>query len=74
MEANPGSADADKFCSFREAGVNRLSIGIQSFDDALLQSLGRVHNSDQVQPQGVKVLRVEGKELLLPVQLRRGLR
>ena len=47
MEANPGSADAEKFRSFREAGVNRLSIGIQSFDNALLQSLGRVHNSDQ---------------------------
>jgi putative oxygen-independent coproporphyrinogen III oxidase len=47
MEANPGSAEADKFAGFREAGINRLSLGIQSFDDARLQALGRVHNSDQ---------------------------
>ena len=47
MEANPGSAEAEKFQGFREAGINRLSIGIQSFDDQRLQALGRVHNSDQ---------------------------
>ena len=47
MEANPGSADADKFCAFKDAGINRLSIGIQSFDDAQLQTLGRAHTSDQ---------------------------
>ena len=47
MEANPGSAEADKFAAFREAGINRLSLGIQSFDDACLRALGRVHNSDQ---------------------------
>jgi oxygen-independent coproporphyrinogen-3 oxidase len=47
MEANPGSAEADKFCAFRAAGINRLSLGIQSFDDAQLQALGRVHTSDQ---------------------------
>lgn len=47
MEANPGSAEADKFQGFREAGINRLSIGIQSFDDQRLEDLGRVHNSDQ---------------------------
>lgn len=47
MEANPGSAEADKFCGFREAGITRLSLGIQSFNNQQLQSLGRVHNSDQ---------------------------
>ena len=47
MEANPGSAEASKFQGFREAGINRLSIGIQSFDDTCLQALGRIHNSDQ---------------------------
>ncbi|MDO8860190.1 radical SAM family heme chaperone HemW [Haliea sp. E1-2-M8] len=47
MEANPGSAEAEKFAGFRAAGINRLSIGIQSFQDAQLQALGRVHNSDQ---------------------------
>ncbi len=47
MEANPGSAEAGRFAGFRAAGINRLSLGIQSFDDACLQALGRVHNSDQ---------------------------
>ena len=47
MEANPGSAEADKFAGFAQAGINRLSLGIQSFDDARLQALGRIHNSDQ---------------------------
>ena len=47
MEANPGSAEAEKFQGFREAGINRLSLGIQSFQDEQLQALGRVHNADQ---------------------------
>ncbi|MEH6580706.1 MAG: radical SAM family heme chaperone HemW [Halioglobus sp.] len=47
MEANPGSAESAKFEGFRQAGVNRLSLGIQSFDDRQLQQLGRVHNSSQ---------------------------
>ncbi len=47
MEANPGSAEAEKFAAFRAAGVNRLSLGIQSFDDTRLQALGRVHSADQ---------------------------
>jgi oxygen-independent coproporphyrinogen-3 oxidase len=47
MEANPGSAEADKFADFRAAGINRLSLGVQSFDDTRLRALGRIHNSDQ---------------------------
>lgn len=47
MEANPGSAEAEKFAGFRTAGINRLSIGVQSFQETQLQALGRVHNSDQ---------------------------
>ena len=47
MEVNPGSAEADKFAGFRRAGINRLSLGIQSFQDDKLQKLGRIHNSDQ---------------------------
>ncbi len=47
LEANPGSAEVDKFAGFCEAGINRLSLGIQSFDDDRLQALGRIHNSDQ---------------------------
>lgn len=47
LEANPGSAEAEKFGEFLEAGVNRLSLGIQSLEDAQLLALGRVHDSDQ---------------------------
>jgi len=44
LEANPGSAEANKFCDYRAAGVNRLSLGVQSFNDESLQELGRIHN------------------------------
>jgi len=44
MEANPGTFEQARFAGFREAGVNRLSIGIQSFDSHQLQQLGRIHN------------------------------
>ena len=47
LEANPGTFEADKFRAFRAAGVNRLSVGIQSFDDARLRALGRIHDSRQ---------------------------
>ena len=47
MEANPTSVEAGKFLAFREAGVNRLSLGIQSFDDQALKLLGRQHDSKQ---------------------------
>jgi oxygen-independent coproporphyrinogen-3 oxidase len=45
LEANPGSAEADRFRGYRKAGVNRLSLGVQSLDDAALKSLGRIHNA-----------------------------
>ncbi|WP_198263242.1 radical SAM family heme chaperone HemW [sulfur-oxidizing endosymbiont of Gigantopelta aegis] len=47
MEANPGSVDQAKFAEFHAAGINRLSIGIQSFDNQLLQKIGRIHNGQQ---------------------------
>jgi putative oxygen-independent coproporphyrinogen III oxidase len=47
LEANPGTFERDRFKAFRQAGVTRLSIGVQSFDDTKLQVLGRVH--DRVQ-------------------------
>lgn len=47
LEANPGTFESDKFAAFRAAGVNRLSIGIQSFDEEKLRALGRIH--DRVQ-------------------------
>ncbi len=47
LEANPGTFEAEKFRGFRDAGVNRLSIGIQSFNAAHLKALGRVHNGNE---------------------------
>jgi len=47
MEANPGTFEAERFQGYRDAGVNRLSIGVQSFDDAKLAALGRVHGADE---------------------------
>lgn len=47
LEANPGAIEAAKFAAFRAAGVNRLSLGIQSFDDAKLAALGRIHSADE---------------------------
>jgi putative oxygen-independent coproporphyrinogen III oxidase len=49
MEANPGTFEKDRFKAFRAAGVNRLSIGVQSFNDEHLKALGRVHDSAQAQ-------------------------
>jgi oxygen-independent coproporphyrinogen-3 oxidase len=43
LEANPGTVDSGRFRAFRQAGVNRLSVGIQSFDERHLQALGRIH-------------------------------
>jgi putative oxygen-independent coproporphyrinogen III oxidase len=47
LEANPGTFERDRFRAFREAGVTRLSIGVQSFNDAHLKALGRVHDGRQ---------------------------
>ncbi len=47
LEANPGTADAARFHDYRSAGVNRLSLGIQSFDDEALARLGRIHDARQ---------------------------
>jgi oxygen-independent coproporphyrinogen-3 oxidase len=47
LEANPGTFERERFKAFRAAGVTRLSIGVQSFDDAMLHALGRVHDSAQ---------------------------
>ena len=47
LEANPGTADAEHFTSYRQAGVNRLSLGFQSMNDGRLKSLGRIHTSDE---------------------------
>ncbi|MBI4754106.1 MAG: oxygen-independent coproporphyrinogen III oxidase-like protein [Betaproteobacteria bacterium] len=45
LEANPGTVEAGHFAGYRAAGVNRLSLGIQSFDDAMLAAIGRIHDA-----------------------------
>ena len=47
LEANPGTFEKDRFKAFRGAGITRLSVGVQSFNDAHLRALGRVHNAGQ---------------------------
>lgn len=47
LEANPGTVEAGRFRAYRAAGVNRLSLGIQSFDDAMLARIGRIHGGDE---------------------------
>lgn len=48
LEANPGTIDSEHFRGYRQAGVNRLSIGAQSFDDQQLQALGRIHRAEAI--------------------------
>jgi putative oxygen-independent coproporphyrinogen III oxidase len=47
LEANPGTFERERFRAFRAAGVTRLSVGVQSFDDAMLHAIGRVHDAAQ---------------------------
>jgi putative oxygen-independent coproporphyrinogen III oxidase len=47
MEANPGTVEAGRFVAYQEVGVNRISIGVQSFQDEKLTRLGRIHGSDE---------------------------
>ena len=63
LEANPGTAESAKFRGFRAAGVNRLSIGIQSFNDAHLQRLGRIHGRAEAL-RAVDMARAAGFERL----------
>ena len=49
MEANPGTVEHDRFEAYRTAGVNRISLGVQTFDDAKLKVLGRIHSSDEAE-------------------------
>lgn len=48
LETNPGTVEHGRFDGYLEAGINRLSLGAQSFDDALLQRLGRIHSADEI--------------------------
>ena len=61
LEANPGSLEIEKFQHFRDAGITRLSVGVQSFTDDSLQRLGRIHDAEQAHKaiQSVKVCQFE---------------
>jgi putative oxygen-independent coproporphyrinogen III oxidase len=61
LEANPGTVDAENFRAFRDAGINRLSLGIQSFDDDKLKSLGRIHGGDEAK-RAIDIARGAGFE------------
>ena len=59
IEGNPGTLTPDKLRAYRESGVNRLSLGAQSFDDGLLRSLGRIHSASQI-VEAVRMAREAG--------------
>mgnify|MGYP000644191540 FL=1 len=59
LEANPGTVEADKFIGFAQAGVTRLSIGVQSFESEKLIKLGRIHNVDQAK-QAAQLAKTSG--------------
>ncbi|WP_273455268.1 radical SAM family heme chaperone HemW [Nevskia ramosa] len=59
LEANPGTVDAGYFRDYRTAGVNRLSIGVQSLNDAMLKRLGRIHGHDDA-VSAVRIARAAG--------------
>lgn len=59
LEANPGTMNLQRFKEFRSCGVNRISLGVQSFDDRMLQMLGRIHTVAQAR-EGVSAARAAG--------------
>lgn len=59
LEANPGTVEEARFRGFRDAGINRLSLGIQSFDPRQLQTLGRIHD-DRAAHRAIKAARMAG--------------
>ena len=60
LEANPGTFEREKFSGFRAAGVNRLSLGIQSFDPEHLRALGRVHDENEARAAAEAALAIFG--------------
>jgi putative oxygen-independent coproporphyrinogen III oxidase len=60
LEANPGTFERAKFTGFRDAGINRLSLGVQSFHSAHLSTLGRVHDADEARDAAAAALEIFG--------------
>ncbi len=54
LEANPGTFEVDRFFEYRNIGINRLSIGVQSFNDEQLKFLGRIHSGKEAQDAIIK--------------------
>jgi len=63
LETNPGTTEHDRFGGYRSAGVNRISFGVQSFDDGCLKRLGRIHDSGQAE-RAVKLAQDAGLDNL----------
>ena len=61
LEANPGTVERDSFSAYRDAGVNRVSLGVQSFDDRMLEAIGRIHGRAESR-QAVESLAGAGME------------
>ena len=61
MEANPGTVDAAHFAGYHDAGVNRISVGVQSFQPKLLKFLGRVHSADEAK-KALNIVKQSGFE------------
>jgi oxygen-independent coproporphyrinogen-3 oxidase len=59
LEANPGTVESGKFFGYRDAGVNRVSLGVQSFQPKLLEFLGRIHSGDEAR-EALRALRSAG--------------
>jgi len=59
MEANPGTVEHDRFDAYRSAGINRISLGVQSFSDRHLKQLGRIHGGDEAQ-RAIESIRAAG--------------
>ena len=60
LEANPGTFEREKFAGFYAAGINRLSLGIQSFDDRCLRALGRIHGTEEARRAAEAALMIFG--------------
>jgi oxygen-independent coproporphyrinogen-3 oxidase len=59
LEANPGTIERDSFSAYAEAGINRVSLGVQSFDDTLLEQIGRIHGREEIE-QSLQSLKSAG--------------
>jgi putative oxygen-independent coproporphyrinogen III oxidase len=59
LEANPGTIEHDSFSAYAQAGINRVSLGVQSFDDELLERLGRIHGRQDIE-QSLRSLKSAG--------------